>query len=204
MIGKLKGTIDETGTDHLVLDVGGVGYLVHVSARTLGALEGSTAPVTLHIETHLREESLRLYGFPSPRERDWFRALQTVQGVGAKVALAVLSVAEPDRLAEAVFAGDEKLFARAAGVGPKLAKRLASELKDRMPAGAPVIRLQKKGKGAAAEAPPTPEGEALSALVNLGYAMGEAQRALAAAQARAGSEAALDRLIVESLRELAR
>ncbi|NWG45848.1 MAG: Holliday junction branch migration protein RuvA [Alphaproteobacteria bacterium] len=204
MIGRLKGIVAEIGEGWIILDVGGVGYLVHVSARTLGALaEGGVA--ALQIETYLREDSLKLYGFLSRAERDWFRALQTVQGVGAKVSLAVLSIAPPDALAEAVLLGDDKLFARAAGVGPKLAKRLSAELKDKVPGGplAPQSGPALAVAGGTSRAT-GPEADALSALVNLGYGEAEAARALKAARARAGEAADAERLIVEGLRELAR
>ena len=134
MIGKLKGVIDSYGEDFIVLDVQGVGYLVHCSARTLQALPGAGEAATLSIETHVREDQIRLFGFLSDTEREWFRLLQTVQGVGAKVALSVLSTFKPGDLASAIAMGDKAAIKRAPGVGPKVAERIVIELKDKAPA----------------------------------------------------------------------
>ncbi len=129
MIGKLKGIIDSYGEDFIVLDVNGVGYLVHCSARTLQELPGTGQGATLSIETHVREDQIRLFGFLSDVEREWFRLLQTVQGVGAKVALSVLSTLKPGDLASAIALRDKAMVARTPGVGPKVAERIVTELK---------------------------------------------------------------------------
>ena len=133
MIGKLKGIIDSYGEDFIVLDVNGVGYLVHCSARTLQELPGTGQAATLSIETHVREDQIRLFGFLSDVEREWFRLLQTVQGVGAKVALSVLSTLKPGDLASAIALRDKAMVARTPGVGPKVAERIVTELKDKSP-----------------------------------------------------------------------
>lgn len=138
MIGKLKGVVDSFGEDFVILDVSGVGYIVHCSARTLQRMPKVGEPASLSIETHVREDMIRLYGFRSDAEREWFRLLQTVQGVGARVALGVLSVMEPEALASAIATGDKGAISRAPGVGPRLAARLAAELKDKAPAFAPI------------------------------------------------------------------
>src|SRR2546430_11128377 len=145
MIGKLRGIIDSYGEDCIVLDVGGVGYLVHCSARTLQALPAAGQPATLAIETHVREDQIRLFGFLTDVEREWFRLLQTVQGVGAKVALSVLGTLKPAELASAIAMRDRAMVARTPGVGPKVAESIVTELKDKAPAYAnldpAVVRL---------------------------------------------------------------
>src|SRR5256885_8084649 len=145
MIGKLKGLIDSYGEDYVILDVGGVGYLVHCSARTMQALPAPGEAATLSIETYVREDQIKLFGFLSDVEREWFRLLQTVQGVGAKVALAVLGTLKPSELASAIAMRDKAMVARTPGVGPKVAERIVTELKDRAPAYADldpaIIRL---------------------------------------------------------------
>src|SRR3982750_57157 len=133
MIGKLKGIIDSYGEDYIILDVQGVGYQVHCSARTLQALPAQGEPVSLAIETHVREDQIRLFGFQSDIEREWFRLLQTVQGVGTKVALAILSTLRPADLASAIAMRDKAMVARSPGVGPKVAERVVTELKDKAP-----------------------------------------------------------------------
>jgi Holliday junction DNA helicase RuvA len=134
MIGKLKGLLDSYGEDSVIVDVNGVGYLVHCSTRTLQELPGPGEPVTLAIETHVREDQIRLFGFTSDIEREWFRLLQTVQGVGTKVALAVLGTLKPADLASAIAMRDKAMVARTPGVGPKVAERIVTELKDKAPA----------------------------------------------------------------------
>ena len=170
MIGKLKGIIDSYGEDCIILDVNGVGYLVHCSARTLQELPAVGQGATLSIETHVREDQLRLFGFASDLEREWFRLLQTVQGVGAKVALSVLGTLKPADLAGAIAMRDKAMVARAPGVGPKVAERIVTELKDRAPAYAgldpAVVRLSGTVEEKRA---PQPVADAVSALVNLGY-----------------------------------
>ncbi|MGV6871638.1 Holliday junction branch migration protein RuvA [Pseudochelatococcus sp. B33] len=204
MIGKLKGIVDSHGEDHVILDVHGVGYLVHCSARTLQALPASGEVASLAIETVVREDMIRLYGFRTEAERECFRLLQTVQGVGAKVALGILTVLDPGALTTAIGRGDKTALARAPGVGPRLAARLVSELKDKAPAFLPG-----PGETAAPLAPaltpdaPQPVADAVSALVNLGYGEPQAARAVAAVAERAGEGAETAALIRLALRELA-
>ncbi|MBK1667763.1 Holliday junction branch migration protein RuvA [Rhodovibrio sodomensis] len=209
MIGKLRGLVDEVDDDHVVLDVGGVGYLVNASARTLGRLPGRGEAVQLMIETVVREDAILLYGFHETAERDWFRLLNTVQGVGARHALAILSVLPPDQLAQAVAAQDKQSVARANGVGPKLAGRITAELKDK----AGTIQLGPAAGGGPAGTGQAPEGaaaaavgevseDAVSALTNLGYKRTEAFTAVAAASRRLGRDAGLQSLITEGLKEL--
>ena len=204
MIGKLRGIVDSTAGDSLVLDVGGVGYLVQCSSRTLQALPRPGEAASLSIETHVREDAIRLYGFRSDGERDWFRLLQNVQGVGAKVALAILGIGTLDELASAVATGDKAAVARAPGVGPRLAARITAELKDKMPAlgslDPTVLRLS--GEEPVPGAPPAVH-DAISALVNLGYARPQAAAAVAAAAKALGEGAEAPGLIRRGLKELA-
>jgi holliday junction DNA helicase RuvA len=205
VIGKLRGVIDSYGEDFVVVDVGGVGYVVHCSSRTLQHLPSTGEAATLSIETHVREDMIRLYGFRSDQEREWFRLLQTVQGVGAKVALGILSVLDPGALATAIATADKGSVARAPGVGPKLAARIVAELKDKAPAFAgldpALIRLSDAIDDRKA---PQPVSDAVSALVNLGYAQAQASAAVAAAIKEAGEGAEAARLIRLGLKELAR
>jgi holliday junction DNA helicase RuvA len=198
VIARLRGRLDSIGEDHAVIDVGGVGYLVVCPARNLAALPSPGEAVDLHIETQVRAESITLYGFRDPAERAWFRLLQTVQGVGARVALGVLSVLTPDQLARAVAAQDKAALTRASGVGPRLAARITAELRDRLvdfPAlGGPAAAAPLAASGAAADA--------LSALINLGYGRNEAHAAIAKAAATLGEQAPLDALIRTGLQEL--
>jgi Holliday junction DNA helicase RuvA len=206
MIAKLKGLIDSYGEDFVVLDVNGVGYLVQCSSRTLQALPPIGEAVSLAIETQLREDAIRLFGFREDAEREWFRLLQTVQGVGAKVALAILSTLDPDDLAHAVSGRDKAQLQRASGVGARLAERLITELKDKVPASAvlaPGVTLG-GSPGARKAALPQPIADAVSALVNLGYGEPQANAAIAAALRAAGEEAATSQLIRLGLKELAR
>src|SRR6202040_2867759 len=187
MIGKLKGVIDAYGEDFVIVDVGGVGYVAHCSVRTLQALPGIGEPVVLSIETHVREDQIRLFGFLSDLEREWFRLLQTVQGVGTKVALSILGTLKPADLASAIALRDKAMVARSPGVGPKVAERIVTELKDKAPAYADldpaVIRLS----GAVDERrAPQPVSDAVSALVNLGYGQPQAAAPTAAAARAAG------------------
>ncbi len=203
MIGKLKGRLDHVALNAVIIDVGGVGYEVTLGARTIASLPPIGETVTLSIDTYVREDEIRLYGFASEHERAWFRALQTVQGVGAKVALAVLGTLSAAELANAVALQDKGSVTRAPGVGPKVAARIVAELKDKMPALAPAIR---PGGGLAPVAV-LPDGlaarDAVSALTNLGYAHGEAAAAISAAIGKAGREARAEELIRLGLRELA-
>ena len=205
MIGKLKGVIDGYGEDFVIVDVGGVGYLVHCSARTLQALPGTGEPVVLSIETHVREDQIRLFGFLSDVEREWFRLLQTVQGVGTKVALSVLGTLKPADLANAVAMRDKAAITRSPGVGPKVAERIVTELKDKAPAYTSVdpaiVRLTGEVEERRA---PQPVLDAISALVNLGYGQPQAAAAVAAANREAGEGADAAALIRRGLRELAR
>src|SRR5712691_9963513 len=170
MIGKLKGIIDSYGEDFIIVDVNGVGYVVHCSARTLQALPATGEPVTLSIETHVREDQIRLFGFQGDIEREWFRLLQTVQGVGTKVALSVLGTLKPADLANAVAMRDKAMIARSPGVGAKVAECIVTELKDKAPAYASVDPALVRLAGAVEEKhAPQPVLDAISALVNLGY-----------------------------------
>jgi len=205
MIGKLKGLIDSYGQDFVIVDVGGVGYLVHCSARTLQALPARGEAVTLAIETHVREDQIRLFGFLSDGEREWFRLLQTVQGVGTKVALSVLSTLKPADLANAIALRDKGMVARTPGVGPKVAERIVTELKDKAPAYADVDPAVIRLSGAVDDRrAPRPVADAVSALVNLGYGPPQAAAAIAAATRSAGEGADTAQLIRLGLKELAK
>src|SRR5215475_3913205 len=205
MIGKLKGIIDAYGEDHVILDVNGVGYLVHCSRSTLQALPAAGAPVTLAIETHVREDQIRLFGFETDAEREWFRLLQTVQGVGAKVALSVLGTLKPGDLASAIALRDKAMVARSPGVGPKVAERIVTELKDKAPAYADVDPAVVRLSGAVDDRrAPQPIVDAVSALMNLGYGQPQAAAAIAAAARNAGEGADAARLIRLGLKELAK
>ncbi|HEU4987201.1 MAG TPA: Holliday junction branch migration protein RuvA [Rhizobiaceae bacterium] len=206
MIGKLKGLVDEIGEDHCVVDVGGVGYVAYCPARTLAALGSVGTAVTLFIETYVREDAIRLYGFQSALEREWFRLLQNnVQGVGAKVALAILSTLSATELANAIALRDIAMVARAPGVGRKVAERIVTELRNKAPAfagdaAAGIGLKQELGEGVA----PAPISDAVSALVNLGYSRDVAANAVAAALKEAGEGAESAKLIRLGLKELAR
>ena len=203
MIGKLKGVIDSYGEDFVILDVNGVGYLVHCSARTLQALPAQGEAATLAIETHVREDMIRLFGFQSDVEREWFRLLQTVQGVGAKVALAVLGTLKPSDLATAIAVRDKAMVARTPGVGPKVAERIVTELKDKAPAYTDVDPALVRLSGALDEKrAPQPIADAVSALVNLGYGQPQAAAAIAVAARSAGEGAEAKTLIRLGLKEL--
>jgi Holliday junction DNA helicase RuvA len=205
MIGKLKGVIDSYGEDFVVLDVGGVGYVVHCSARSLQALPAQGEPAVLSIETYVREDQIRLFGFLSDVEREWFRLLQTVQGVGARVALSVLGTLKIPDLATAVAMRDKAMIARSPGVGPKVAERIVTELKDKAPAYTAVDPAVIRLSGAIEEKrAPQPVADAISALVNLGYGQPQAAAAVAAATRDAGEGADAARLIRLGLRELSR
>ncbi len=200
MIAKLRGAVDTIEDGRCVIDVGGIGYLVFASSRTLAALPAPPGIAALLIETQVREDAISLYGFATGAERDWFRLLTTVQGVGAKVALALLSSLSPDQLIAAIATQDKAALTRSPGVGPKLAIRLLSELRERagaMPGGgATALPPQSLPKGHAADA--------LSALSNLGYRRAEAEAALARAVETHGADAALDILIRAGLKALAK
>ncbi len=200
MIAKLTGILDYIGADAAIVDVGGVGYLVFASTRTLGQLQPGAA-ARLLIETHVREDHIHLYGFTDAAERDWFRLLTTVQGVGAKVALAILSAVAANDLTLAIVAQDKAMLARAEGVGPKLAARIVNELRDKV--GGMALAATNAAAPAPAANDPGVTGDAVSALVNLGYRRAEAFGAVAAASRRLGGDAKVDALIRAGLQELA-
>jgi len=195
MIARLSGTLAELGSDSAVIDVSGVGYLVHFSSRTLDALGPVGGQVMVLTELQVREDAWTVFGFGSAGERDAFRALTSVQGVGGRLALAILSVLSPDELARAIGENDKAMIGRANGVGPKLAARIANELQGKM--GAPI-----------GGAPPAPRGgaavDALSALANLGFKPAQASAAVKAAQDELGPEATLDALVRLALRKAAK
>ena len=199
MIAKLAGIVDSVGPDGAVIDVGGVGYLVFCSTRTLGLLPPPGAAARLHVETHVREDHIHLYGFIDTAERDWFRLLTTVQGVGARLALAILSAVAPDALTLAILSQDKAMLVRAEGVGPRLAGRIVNELRDKVGGfgeKAPAIggATVAVGNGAVAEA--------VSALENLKIGRAEAYGAITAAARRLGDGAAVEALITAGLQEL--
>jgi Holliday junction DNA helicase RuvA len=204
MIASLAGIVDWVGSDGAVIDVGGVGYLAYCSTRTIGLLPPPGGAARLLIETHVREDHIHLYGFIDATERDWFRRLTTVQGVGARLALAILSAVAPDALTLAIVAQDKAMLARADGVGPRLAARIVNELKDKI-AGLALVPAQPVSRGGGAV--PATNGaiaDAVSALENLKIGRAEAYGAVAAAARRLGAGAAVDALITAGLQELAR
>lgn len=208
MIARLKGLLDEVGLDWIVIDVGGVGYQVFCPARVITALPGLGEPVSLHIETHVREDHIHLFGFASARERECFRMLTTVQGVGAKVGLGILGTLSVDDLTTAIVAEDKALLTRADGVGPRLAARLMTELKDKilslngaftpsLSTTAPAVAGADDAAGGVAVS-----ADAVSALVNLGYGRAEAYSAVSRAAQALGDASDLDRIIPAALKEL--
>jgi len=204
MIGKLTGIVDVVAADHAIVDVGGVGYLVHCPVSTLSRLVAG-AHVSLMIETRITDETIRLFGFFGAEEREWFRLLQTVQGVGAKVALAVLGTLKPAELASAIAMRDKAMVARTPGVGPKVAERIVTELKDKAPAYTDIDPALVRLSGALDEKrAPQPVSDAVSALVNLGYGQPQAAAAVAAAARSAGEGAEVKTLIRLGLKELAK
>ncbi|AYG60312.1 Holliday junction branch migration protein RuvA [Rhizobium jaguaris] len=204
MIGKLKGTIEEIGEDYALVDVHGVCYVAYCSARTLSKLGSAGEACILFIETYVREDQIRLFGFTTVLEREWFNLLQTVQGIGAKVALALLSTLTPAELANAIALQDRSAVSRAPGVGPKVAMRIVTELKNKAPAFAgEAINIglkQELGEGVAS----APVADAVSALTNLGYSRDQAANAVAAAMKSAGDGADSAKLIRLGLKELSR
>ena len=202
MIGKLSGTVDSIADDTVILDVNGVGYLVHCPASTVSRLAVG-ARASLMIEMKVSEDAIKLYGFFAAEEREWFRLLQTVQNVGGKVALSVLSTLSPRELQRALALGDKAMIGRASGVGPKLALRIATELKDKAPAM--MLRGEDQGRVAAvAVAPRGPEADAVSALIHLGYSDARAAEAVARAMSALGEETETSVLIREALKGMAR
>ncbi len=203
MIAKLSGLLDSTGLDWAIIDVNGVGYLISASTRTLRWLGSNGNAVSVHTEMWVSEDKMALYGFADINERDWFRLLTTVQGVGARVALNILSVLAPDRLTSAIAAQDKTTLCEADGVGPKLAARILNELKDKVAtlATSPVAATQVQST-AAQPAVSTAVGDAVSALVNLGYKRIEAFTAVNKAAQSLGGEADVSALIRAGLKEL--
>ena len=200
MIAKLRGVVDAVGEDWAVIDVGGVGYLVSCAGRTLSALQvGQSA--ALFVETQVREDRIQLFGFFDPADREWFRLLQTVQGVGGRVALAILSALAPDQLVQVIASGDRAAITRADGVGPKLAVRILTELKDKA-GGIALGTLARSAATNAGRGPRSPDLDAVSALVNLGYGRAEAFGAIASASQALGDGASIDALIKAGLKEL--
>ncbi|WP_319532897.1 Holliday junction branch migration protein RuvA [uncultured Cohaesibacter sp.] len=203
MIGKLKGLIDEYADTYVIVDVGGVGYEVYCSGQTLQALPPVGEAATVLIETHVREDQIKLFGFATALERDWFRLLTTVQGVGQKVALAILSTLKISELTSAIALQDKAMVARTPGVGPKVAQRIVSELKDKTPGlsatDSAVASLQAEIEMAAA---PKAMAEAVSALTNLGYAQMQASAAVATVMKREGDGLQTAALIRHALKEL--
>lgn len=200
MIAKLTGILDSIGDDWAIVDVGGVGYLVFCSTRTLSQMPGTGEAVSFVIETHIREDHIHLYGFLDHAERDWFRLLTTVQGVGAKVGLGIQSVLGPQELTDAILAQDKGMITRAPGVGPKLATRLLTELKDKVggiAASAPAVAAV-----AANDSDRAVLDDAVSALVNLGYRRGDAFGAVSGAMRTMGGDAPVEDLIRAGLKEL--
>lgn len=205
MIGKLKGTIDEIAEDHVVVDVHGVCYVAFCSSRTLSRLGSAGEAIVLFIETYVREDQLKLFGFLSALEREWFTLLQSVQGVGSKVALGVLSTLTPSELANSIALQDKAAISRAPGVGPKVAVRIVTELKNKAPAfageaSATIGFKQELGEGVVS----APISDAVSALTNLGYSRDQAANAVAAALKTAGEDADSAKLIRLGLKELSR
>ena len=203
MIGKLKGVVDSVDEEALILDVNGVGYLVFASARTLRALPAPGEPAELLIETHVREDAIRLYGFLTAAERDWFRLLQSVQGVGVKVALGILGALSVEALSAAVARQDKAMMARAPGVGPKLAARLVLELKDKAPALAVADFAHAEAGFERAPKLAKAAEDAVLALVGLGYALSQAAAAVARISTQLGPAAETAALVRAGLKELA-
>ncbi len=196
MIGQLSGIVDDLGDDRLVIDVNGVGYVVEISARTRAVLPPKGEAVSMAIETYVREDQLRLFGFLTQEDKAWFKLLMGVQGVGAKVALAILGVLSASDLSQAIAAQDKEMIARAPGVGAKVAQRIGQELKDKVPESAFIAPVAAGGAEGAAM------GDALSALVNLGYARSKAHGVVAAVAKQAGAKADAGELIRRALQEL--
>jgi Holliday junction DNA helicase RuvA len=208
LIAKLSGKLDSSGEDWFILDVAGVGYLIFASVRTLRNLPPVGEAVSVQVETHVREDHIHLYGFQTSSEKAWFSLLQTVQGVGAKVALAILSVYSGEELTQIIAAADKTALTRVSGIGPKVAGRISAELKDKvakMDLGAAAFTESgaTNTKTAPAAASQTAAGDAVSALVNLGYSRADAFGAVATAGRSLGAEASVEQLITEGLKELA-
>lgn len=203
MIGKLRGRIDSTGTDWVMVDVAGVVYFVSCSTKTLAALPGSGEFAEVHTEMLVNQDSIRLVGFATLMEKEWFKLLQTVQGVGSRVALAILSVLSPGEVANAIALQDKAMIGRANGVGKKLAERIVLELKDKAPAFSVSDVGLSQVSAQLSVGQPTPVSDAVSALTNLGYGQAQAAQAVSAAMKKAGNDQPTEALIRLALRELA-
>ena len=203
MISKLKGRIEAYGPDWVVVDVAGVGYHVFCSSKTMAALPPTGEFAEVHTEMLVSQDMIRLVGFASTHERDWFRLLQTVQGVGTKVALAILSTFSANEIANAIALQDEAMIGRAMGVGKKLAERIVLELKDKVPAFAPADATLSRLQAELGGPRPTAARDAVSALVNLGYGQVQAGAAVAAAMKKGGDDQPTEKMIRLALRELA-
>ena len=203
MIGKLKGRIDSTGADWLMVDVGGVVYFVSCSAKTLGALPGIGAAAEIYTEMLVTQDNIRLVGFATGHEKEWFKLLQSVQGVGARVALAILSIMTPAELASAIALQDKALIGRANGVGKKLAERIVLELKDKVPAFTTADVGLGQAAAEIASQGPSATTDAVSALVNLGYGPSQAAQAVSAALKKSDADVPTEKLIRAALKELA-
>ena len=204
MIGRLKGLVDEVGVDWAIIDVNGVGYHVTCSRKTLAAMPGIGEPTTLSIETKVSDDAIRLIGFVSDLERDWFRLLLSVQGVGTRVALALLGTLSPADLGRAIALEDKKAVSSAPGVGPKVATRIITELKDKAPQGGDLHEVLGVEVAAVSTGQSGAMRDAVSALTNLGYPQAQASGAIAAALKRLEGEASAEQLIRQGLKELAR
>ena len=204
MIGRLSGRVGHIGPDHVLLDVGGVGYVVHISDRTRAALPAPGEPAMLYTELLVREDLLQLFGFPTPVEREWHRLLMSVQGIGAKASMAILGTLGAEGVGRAIALGDWTTIKAAPGVGPKIAQRAVNELKDKAPAFTGADPALATVSGALDAPRPTAAAEAVSALVNLGYGQSQAGAAVSAAMRSAGEDAATETLIRLGLKELAR
>lgn len=200
MFAKLRGAVDTIGEDTVIIDVNGVGYLVHASSRTLSQLPPVGQTMSLFIETQVREDAITLFGFAKQEDQRWFKLLTSVQGVGARLALSILSALSPAELSAAVAHQDKAAVARANGVGPKLAQRIVIELKDKVGAILPDFEVAPATKGGAASVGSI-LADAVSALVNLGYRPAEASTAVSVAKGKVGEDASLDALIKASLKE---
>jgi Holliday junction DNA helicase RuvA len=203
MIGKLKGSIDSYGNDWLIIDVGGVGYHVFCSSKTLAALPPAGEFAEIHTEMLVSQDMIRLVGFASVVEREWFRLLQTVQGVGTRVALAILSTLSAAEIGNAIALQDKPMIGRAPGVGKKLAERIVLELKDKAPVFAAADAALAKVQASLDAPAPTAAADAVSALVNLGYGQAQAGAAVASALRKNGDDQPTEKLIRQALKELA-
>jgi Holliday junction DNA helicase RuvA len=204
MIAKLKGIVDMLSDDNAIIDVNGVGYLVSCSGRTLSRMPNLGEAVSMMIETHVREDQISLFGFLDIHEKEWFKLLQSVQGVGAKVALGILSTLSTEELAQAISLQDRTMVGRAKGVGPKMATRLVTELKDKAPAPAiaATFSTAKSNDGSAPATHLIAARDAISALGNLGYRHSEASAVVERIMASEGEDASVQVLIRLGLKEL--